>query len=131
MNEIKISVLAYKELLNDNIKITKEIKELLEERDDKDEIIQSLYDEIEERKSYTRKVITERNRLREEMKEMVKDHEEECEDYRTMISERVNINDLHIILAKYLTENYTSEPTKIRFFQFLDAIKEYIDNKKE
>lgn len=82
--------------------------------------------------SYVRKLLVERYRLREEMKLMVKDHEVECEDYCKMISERVNIDDLHIILAQYLTDNYTPEPAKIRFFQFLDEIKKFIDgNKKE
>lgn len=131
MNEIKISVLAYKELLNDNIKLTKEIKELLEERDDKDEIIQSLYDEIEGRKSYTRKVIAQRNHLQEEINAMVKDHEVECEDFIEMINERIDVENLHIILAKYLTDNWTPEPAKICLFEFLDEIKKYIDGNKK
>lgn len=51
---------------------------------------------------------------------------------RNELSERVNIDDLHIILAKYLTDNYVPEPAKICFFQFLDEIKKFIDsNKKE
>ena len=113
-------------------KLLKERNELREEIDNKDEIIQSLHDEIEARHTFTEKVIKERNDFRDEMKLMVKDHEEECEDYCTMISERVNVDDLHIILAKYLTDNYTPEPTKICFFQFLDEIKKFIDsNKKE
>lgn len=112
-------------------KVIEQRNHSLEEIDNKEEIIQSLHDEIEARNCYTQKVIAERNRLQEEMKLMVKDHEEECEDYCTMISERVNINDLHIILANYLTEKYTSEPTKIHLFQFLDAIKKYIDRNKE
>lgn len=70
-------------------------------------------------------------RLREEMKIMVKDHEVECEDYCAMISERVNIDDLHVILAKYLTDNNTPEPAKICFFQFLDEIKKFIDSNKQ
>lgn len=82
--------------------------------------------------SYVRKLLVERYRLRDEMALMVKDHEMECEDYCKMISERVNIDDLHIILAQYLTDNYTPEPAKICFFQFLDEIKKFIDgNKKE
>ena len=113
-------------------KLLNERKELREEIDNKDEIIQSLNDEIEARHTFTEKVIKERNDFRDEMKEMVKDHEMECEDYCKMISERVNIDDLHIILAKYMTDNYTPEPTKICFFQFLDEIKKFIDsNKKE
>lgn len=71
-------------------------------------------------------------RLRDEMEAIVKDHEVECEYYCAMISERVNIDDLHVILAKYLTDNNTTEPAKICFFQFLDEIKKFIDsNKKE
>ena len=113
-------------------KLLNERKELREEIDNKDEIIQSLHDEIEARITFTKKVIKERDDFCEEMKLMVKDHEDECEDYCKMISERVNIDDLHIILAKYLTDNYTPEPTKICFFQFLDEIKKFIDsNKKE
>lgn len=82
--------------------------------------------------AYLKKLLKERNKLREEMKEMVKDHEEECDDYCTMISERVNIDDLHIILAQYLTDNYAPESAKICFFEFLDKIKQFIDsNKKE
>lgn len=104
---------------------------LREEIDDKDELIQSLYDEIEARCVYTKKVIKERDDFCNEMKLMVKDHEVECDDYCTMISERVNIDDLHIILAKYLTNNYTPEPTKICFFQFLDEIKKFIDSNKK
>lgn len=113
-------------------KLLNERKELREEIDNKDEIIQSLHDEIESRRTFTEKVIKERNVFYNEMKEMVKDHEEECKDYCKMISERINIDDLHIILAKYLTDNYTPEPAKICFFQFLDEIKKFIDsNKKE
>ena len=121
----------FKEVIDDNIALTKENKRLLEEIDNDNEIIQSLHDEIEARCSFTKKVIKQRDDFCDEMKLMVKDHEEECEDYCTMISERVNINNLHIILAKYLTDNYTSEPTKINLFKFLDEIKKFIDNKKE
>lgn len=130
MNEIKISVLAYKELLNDNIKLTKEIKELLEERDNNNEIIQSLHDEIEARNCYTQKVIAQRNHLQEEINAMAKDHEVECEDFIEMINERIDVENLHIILAKYLTDNWTPESAKICFFEFLDEIKKYIDSNK-
>lgn len=113
-------------------KLLKERNDLREEIDDKDEIIQSLHDEIEARCTFTKKVIKERDAFCDEMKLMVKDHEVECDDYCTMISEMVNIDELHSILAKYLTDNYTDEPTKICFFQFLDEIKKFIDsNKKE
>lgn len=131
MSEIKISVLAYKELLNDNIKLTKEIKELLEERDNNNEIIQSLHDEIEARNCYTQKVIAERNRLQEEMYAMADEHEVECEDFIKMINERIDVENLHIILAKYLTDNWSPESAKICLFQFLDEIKKYIDSDKE
>lgn len=113
-------------------KLVKERNKLREEIDNKEETIQSWVDEYNARCEYSRRVNKENIRLREEMKEMVKDHEVECEDYCAMISERVNIDDLHVILAKYLTDNYTSEPAKICFFQFLDEIKKFIDsNKKE
>lgn len=113
-------------------KLLKERNELREEIDNNNEIIQSLHDEIEARSTFIKKVIKERDDFCYEMKLMVKDHEEECKDYCTMISERVNIDDLHIILAKYLTDNYVPEPAKICFFQFLDEIKKFIDsNKKE
>lgn len=131
MEEIKISVTAYKELIDDNIALTKEKKLLYEELDDKQEIIQSLHDEIEARNCYTKKVIAERNRLQEEINVMGKDHEDECKDFIKMINERIDIDTLHMILAKYLTDKYTFESTKIHFFQFLDEIKKYIDNKKE
>ena len=132
MEERKSLLDAIKEVCYENDCLYEENKRLLEKIDNKDEIIQSLNDEIEARHTFTEKVIKERNDLRVEMKEMVKDHEEECEDYCAMISERVNVDDLHIILAKYLTDNYTPEPTKICFFQFLDEIKKFIDsNKKE
>lgn len=113
-------------------KLLVERNKLHEEIDNLGEIIQSLHDEINARCIFTKKVIKERDDFCEEMKIMVKDHEEECKDYCIMISERVNIDDLHIILARYLTDNYTPEPTKICFFQFLDEIKKFIDsNKKE
>lgn len=113
-------------------KLIKERNKLREEIDNKDEIIQSLHEEIEVRCAFTKKVIKERDDFCDEMKIMVKDHEEECDDYCTMISERVNIDDLHIILAKYLTDNYAPESAKICFFEFLDKIKQFIDsNKKE
>ena len=132
MEERKTLLDAIKEVCEENDYLHEENKRLKEEIDNRDEIIQSLHDEIEARRTFTEKVIKERNNFRNEIKEMVKDHEEECEDYCTMISERVNVDDLHIILAKYLTDNYTPEPTKICFFQFLDEIKKFIDsNKKE
>lgn len=113
-------------------KLVKERNKLHEEIDNKEETIQSWVDEYNARCEYSRRVNKENIRLREEMKLMVKDHEVECEDYCTMISERVNIDDLHIILAKYLTDNYTPESAKICLFQFLDEVKKFIDsNKKE
>lgn len=132
MEEKKNLSELFKEVIDDNIALTKENKRLHEKIDAKDEIIQSWVDEYNARCEYSRRLNKENIRLRDEMKLMVKDHEVECEDYCTMISERVNIDDLHIILAKYLTDNYTPEPAKICFFQFLDEIKKFIDsNKKE
>ena len=131
MGEIKSLFDAIKEVCDENDCLHEENKCLKEEIDDKDEIIQSLHDELESNRIYTKKVIKERDDFCEEMKLMVKDHEMECEDYCKMISERVNIDDLHIILAKYLTDNYTPEPTKFCFFQFLDEIKKFIDSNKK
>ena len=111
--------------------LTKENKRLREEIDDKEEIIENWVDEYNARCEYSRRLNKENIRLHEEIKAMVKDHEVECEDYRIMISERVNIDDLHIILAKYLTDNYTPQSTKICFFQFLDEIKKFIDSSKK
>ena len=112
-------------------KLLKERNKLLEEISNNDETIQLLADEYNARSEYNRRVNKENIRLREEMKLMVKDHEAECEDYCTMISERVNINDLHNILAKYLTDNYTDEMVKFFLFQFLDEIKKFIDSNKK
>ena len=120
-------------------KLLKERNELREEIDNNGEIIQSLHDEIEARCTFTKKVIKERDELQEKIDdkdEIIQSlHDEidvQCEDYCKIISERVNIDNLHIILAKYLTDNYTPEPTKICFFQFLDEIKKFIDsNQKE
>ena len=109
-----------------------ERNELRKEINDKEEIIESWVDEYNARCEYSRRLNKENMRLHEEIKAMAKDHEVECEDYCIMISERVNIDDLHIILAKYLTDKYTPEPAKICFFEFLDEIKKFIDsNKKE
>lgn len=125
MEEKKSLVEAFTEVIDNNIALTKENKCLKEEIANRENARIDL-------DSYVRKLLVERYRLREEMKEMVKDHEVECYDYRYMISERVNIDELHIILAKYLTDNYTPEPAKIILFQIMDKIKEYIDsNKKE
>lgn len=125
MEEKKSLVEAFTEVIDNNIALTKENKCLKEEIANRENARIDL-------DSYVRKLLVERYRLREEMKEMVKDHEAECEDYHIMISERVNIDDLHLILAKYLTDEYTPQSTKICFFQFLDEIKKFIDsNKKE
>lgn len=105
-------------------------EQLREEIDNNNEIIQSLHDEIEARKFYTQKVIAQRNHLQEEINAMAKDHEAECEDFIEMINEQIDVENLHIILAKYLTDNYTPESAKICLFQFLDEIKEYIDSNK-
>lgn len=132
MEERKTLFNVIKEVCDENDYLREVNKSLREEIDNEEETIQSLVDEYNARCEYNKRLLVENKRLREEMKEMVKDHEEECEDYCTMISKRVNIDDLHIILAKYLTDNYTPEPAKICFFQFLDSIKEFIDsNKKE
>lgn len=132
MEERKILTDALKDVISDYIALSKEKRELLEKIDEKDKIILSLHDEIDAKRSFTEKVIAHRNNLLKEIDEMVKDHEAECDDLIEMINERIDIDNLHIVLAKYLTDNYTPEPTKICFFQFLDEIKKFIDsNKKE
>lgn len=132
MEEKKTLVEAFTEVIDENIDLTKENKRLREEINDKEEIIENWVDEYNARCEYSRRLNKENIRLHEEIKAMVKDHEVECDDYCTMISEMVNIDELHSILAKYLTDNYTPEPAKICFFEFLDEIKKFIDsNKKE
>lgn len=113
-------------------KLVKERNELLEKIDDKEVVMESWVDLYNASCESNKRLKYENRRLYEEIEAMVKDHEVECEDYCATISERVNIDDLHVILAKYLTDNYTPEPAKICFFQFLDEIKKFIDsNKKE
>lgn len=113
-------------------KLVKERNELLGKIDDKEVVMESWADLYNASCESNKRLKNENRRLYEEIEAMVKDHEVECEDYCAMISERVNIDDLHVILAKYLTDNYTPEPAKICFFQFLDEIKKFIDsNKKE
>lgn len=112
--------------------LLKERNELREEIDNKDEIIQSLHDEIEARSAFTKKVIKERDDFCDEMKLMVKDHEVECEDYIAMLKEKVDINDLHLIFSEYIDGKYKPSSVPIMLFQIMDKIKEYIDsNKKE
>lgn len=132
MEERKSLFDAIKEVCDENDRLHEENNRLREEIDNKEETIQSWVDQYSARCEFNRRLNKEIIRLRDEMEAMVKDHEEECEDYCAMISERVNIDDLHIILARYLTDNYTPEPAKICFFQFLDKVKKFIDsNKKE
>lgn len=112
--------------------LLKERNELREEIDNKDEIIQSLHDEIEARSAFTKKVIKERDDFCDEMKLMVKDHEVECEEYIAMLKEKVDINDLHLIFSEYIDGKYKPSSVPIMLFQIMDKIKEYIDsNKKE
>lgn len=131
MEEIKNLFDAIKEVCDENDRLHEENNRLREEIDNKEETIQSWVDQYSARCEFNRQLNKEIIRLRDEMEAMVKDHEAECVDYCIMISERVNIDDLHIILAKYLTDNYTPEPTKICFFQFLDEIKKFIDSSKK
>ena len=96
MEERESLVEAFKEVIDDNIVLTKENK-----------------------------------RLKEEMKLMVKDHEEECEDYIAMLKEKVDIHDLHLIFSEYIDGKYKPSSVAIVLFQILDKIKEYIDRNKE
>ena len=131
MKERKNLFDAIKEVCAENDRLHEENKRLREEIDNKEETIQSWVDQYSARCEFDRRLNKEIIRLRDEMEAMVKDHEAECVDYCTMISDRVNINDLHIVLARYLTDNYTPEPAKICFFQFLDEIKKFIDSNKK
>lgn len=113
-------------------KLLKERNKLREEIDNDGEIIQSLHDEIETRCTFTKKVIKERDDFCDEMKLMVKDHEAECDDYKKMLKEKVDMDDIRIIIAEYMTKEFTPKFAKIILFQIMDKIKEYIDgNKKE
>lgn len=127
MNEIKISVSAYKELIDDNIKLTKERKELLEERDDKDEIIQSLHDEIEARNSYTQKVIAQRNHLQEEIIAMAKDHEDEIID---RINSSITKKEIRQWLSTFIDSSQTNINEKIVLLKFYERLVSYIDSKQ-
>ena len=130
MEERKSLFDAIREVFYENDCLHEENKCLKEEIDNKDEIIQSLNDEIEARHTFTEKVIKERNDLRVEMKEMVKDHEEESEDYIAMLKEKVDINDLHLIFSEYLDGRYKPSSAAVMLFQIMDKIKEYIDKNK-
>jgi len=137
MNEIKISVLAYKELLNDNIKLTKEIKELLEERDN-NEIIQSLRDEISARNRYTQKVIAERNRLQEEMNVMVDDHEKEMivaeKELENVSFSTLNMFEINDTITDFMRADRGSCLTAsetIMFFELAEKFAKRIDRKKK
>lgn len=138
MNEIKISVLAYKELLNDNIKLTKEIKELLEERDNNNEIIQSLHDEISARNCYTQKVIAERNRLQEEMNVMVDDHEKEMivaeKELENVSFSTLNMFEINDTITDFMRADRGSCLTAsetIMFFELAEKFAKRIDRKKK
>lgn len=131
MEEKKSLVEAFKDVIDNNVALTKEKRELQKKIDVKDEIIQSLYNELKAQKLYTKKVVAQRNTLQKEMDVMVKDHEVECDDLLEMINERIDIENLHILLAKYLTDNWTTDATKICFFEFLNEIKKYVDNNKK
>lgn len=109
--------------------LLKERNELREKIDDKDEIIQSLYDEIEAKCEFTKKVIKERDDFCNEMKLMVKDHEEECEVYETTLKSKVDLDDIHIILADYISHECVPEFCVYILFKIMDKIKEYIDKK--
>lgn len=111
--------------------LLKERNELQEKIDDKDEIIQSLHDEIEARCEFTKKVIKERDDFCNEMKLMVKDHEAECEDYETRSKSKVDLDDIHIIIANYMSNEYVPEYAVYILFKIMDKIKEYIDENKE
>lgn len=111
-------------------KLIKERHKLREEIDNKEETIQSLVDEYNARCEYNKRLLAENNRLHNEMKLMVKDHEEECDDYIAKLKEKVDINDLHFIFSEYLDGKYEPSSTAILLFQIMYKIKEYIDKQK-
>lgn len=130
MEERKSLFDAIKEVCEENDCLRKENKSLREEIDNEEETIQSLVDEYNARCEYNKRLLAENNRLRNEMKLMVKDHEEECDDYIAMLKEKVDINDLHFIFSEYLDGKYEPSSTAILLFQIMDKIKEYIDKQK-
>lgn len=131
MKERKNLFDAIKEVCAENDRLHEENKCLKEEIDNEEETIQSLVDEYNARCEYNKRLLAENKRLREEMEEMVKDHEEECNDYIAMLKEKVGINDLHFIFSEYLDEKKCKlSSTVILLFQIMDKIKEYIDKQK-
>lgn len=131
MEEKKNLSELFKEVIDDNIALTKENKRLHEKIDDKDEIIESWVDEYNARCEYSRRLNKENIRLRDEMKLMVKDHEAECEDYETRLKSKVDLDDIHIIIANYMSNEYVPEYAVYILFKIMDKIKEYIDENKE
>lgn len=122
---VRIDIDSYvRKLLVERYRLRKEI-------DDKDEIILSLRDDFKEVINDNIALTKENKRLLEEMKLMVKDHEEECADYITMLKEKVDINDLHFIFSEYLDGKCKPSSVTIILFQIMDKIKEYIDKNKE
>lgn len=131
MEERKSLFDAIKEVCDENDRLHEENNRLREEIDNEEETIQSLVDEYNARCEYNKRLLAENKRLREEMEEMVKDHEEECNDYIAMLKEKVGINDLHFIFSEYLDEKKCKlSSTVILLFQIMDKIKEYIDKQK-
>lgn len=90
----------------------------------------NLFDAIKEVCAENDRLHEENNRLRNEMKLMVKDHEEECNDYIAMLKEKVNINDLRFIFSEYLDGKCEPLSSTALLFQIMYNIKEYIDKQK-
>lgn len=123
----KAKYIAIKE---ENDCLRKENKRLKEEIDNEEETIQSWVDEYNARCEYNKRLLAENNRLHNEMNLMVKDHEEECDNYIAMLKEKVDINDLHFIFSEYLDGKYEPSSIAILLFQIMYKIKEYIDKQK-
>ena len=107
------------------------IKELRKNIDDKNEIIESLHNDLHCRQMYAEKVVYERNKMHSEMSMMVRDHEEECDVYEQLLKEHVDIDDIHRIISNYITHNFTTESAVVCILQLLDEIKKFIDNQKK
>lgn len=104
-------------ICDDNDSLHKENKCLKEEIDNREKA-------RIDHDSYVRKLLVERYRLREEMKLMVKDHETECEAYEITLKSKVDLDDIHIILADYISHECVPENCMYILFRIMDKIKE-------
>lgn len=119
-------------------KVTDEMLKLYSSIDDKDEIIQSLHDEIEARNCYTQKVIAERNRLQEEINAMVDDHEKEMivaeKELENVSFSTLNMFEINDTITDFMRADRGSCLTAsetIMFFELAEKFAKRIDRKKK